>query len=112
MSRGTLASFATIPYGSEFSVELAGKRGPLFTCYQSSIHNGFRFNQRIWSNNEDFASAETGHVPLSAQTRDGKVYITMLDANNQGMGPSFGNFEQLLKMKGGKYFFVPPMGSS
>ena len=100
-----------IPYGSEFSVEPAAKRGLLFACYQSSIHNGFWFIQKFWSNNENFPTALAGHDSFSAQTTNGKVSTTMFDPNNNPMNPGFGKFDQLVKMKGGEYFFVPPISA-
>ena len=34
----------------------------------------------------------------------------MFDANNQAMGPGFGKFEQLVKIKGGEYFLRAAYG--
>ncbi|CAO2652321.1 Nn.00g006040.m01.CDS01 [Neocucurbitaria sp. VM-36] len=87
-----------IPYGSEFTEKPLDKRGLLFACYQSHIESGFKFIQETWSNNESFPRTETGHDPII-----GHLNVTI--------GGTKMNFDELVTLKGGEYFFVPSISA-
>lgn len=96
-----------IPYGTESSVDSTGKRGLLFACYQSSIENGYQFIQKSWINNANFPKPNAGFDVFAAQPKSGKLPITLFDQNQKPIASGLPDFDKLVTMKGGEYFFVP-----
>jgi len=79
-------------------------RGLLFTCYQSSITNGFQFLQQTWANNPNFPPF-TGKTPgLDPLIGQGVRNTDALDPLNEAGVTSLPPF---ILPKGGEYFFTP-----
>ncbi|KAG9056201.1 hypothetical protein FS842_011378 [Serendipita sp. 407] len=109
---------AGIPYGPELSsAELATntsstdpdlERGLAFVSYQSQIDLGFRFIQRQWANNVNFAPGKTpqpGYDLIFGQNNGGARWMSGADMSN----PSWilNMFTEFVISRGGEYFFSP-----
>jgi Dyp-type peroxidase family len=84
-----------------------GGVGLLFMCFQASIDNQFAFMQRMWANNSNFVTAETGLDPVIGQPT-GTIPVcqrwpfTWAKAQKVDFG-----FESFVTMLGGDFFFAP-----
>jgi len=101
-----------VQFGPELTAEenKSGKtlhsRGLLFTCYQSSIINGFQFLQHSWANNLQFppftGQPAPGSDPLIGQDPvRSMIGLSPLNATGSTALPTF------IVPKGGEYFFAP-----
>lgn len=105
-----------IPYGSDYKENETdeSKRGLLFACYQGHIEDGFRNLQANWSNNPDFRTSGAGHDPIIGQIDqttkgvNGNLTTFFTDKSN---GIQSVEFQQLVTLKGGEYFFVPSISA-
>lgn len=105
-----------IPYGSDYKGhETDGStRGLLFACYQGHIEDGFQHMQGGWSNNPKFPTGDTGLDPIIGQVDqtskgvNGKLTTFFTDKLN---GKQSVEFQQLVTLKGGEYFFVPSISA-
>ncbi|KAJ5168686.1 uncharacterized protein N7482_004280 [Penicillium canariense] len=113
-----------IPYGPEVGVnetKTERDRGLLFTCYQSSISNGFQFLKRSWINMDTFPPGKTrytggtnpgqdaiiGQLVKNPQKEKHKILTTSLvDGKGQNTTTSFLPF---IQANGGDYFFTPSL---
>ena len=95
-----------IPYGRP---RTAAKKGLLFMCFQSSIKKQFAFIQNTWSNARGFPPfrGNPGIDPLTGQGHPG----------GQSWPKRYGSrdevkfdFADVVRMKGGEYFFAPSLG--
>ncbi|KAJ5279536.1 hypothetical protein N7478_004908 [Penicillium angulare] len=111
-----------IPYGPEVGkteTETEQDRGLMFTCYQSSISNGFQFLKRSWINLDTFPADKTeftggtnpgqdaivGQLVKRPQKPKHKILTTSLvDGKGQNTTTSFLPF---IQSNGGDYFFSP-----
>jgi deferrochelatase/peroxidase EfeB len=107
-----------IPYGSDYKGHESEppRRGLLFACYQGHIEHGFQHMQAAWSNNGDFPDDGVGHDPIIGQVKqavDGEngFLTTHFLADKTRTTPETVTFKQLVTMKGGEYFFVPPISA-
>lgn len=94
-----------IPYGTDYKgPEDTSTRGMLFACYQGNIENAFKQMQESWCNSEKFPTETAGNDPIVGQTKDGtlKTEITTHEGH-----PKILEFQQLVTLKGGEFFFVP-----
>lgn len=98
-----------IPYGTELSGPTdTSKRGLLFACYQSSIENGYQFIQREWINEKNFSKANAGFDIFTAQPpNEGPLNVTLFDPSQKPIKTKLPDFQKVVTMKGGEYFFVP-----
>ncbi|PKY02385.1 Dyp-type peroxidase [Aspergillus campestris IBT 28561] len=104
-----------IPYGPVWE---PGKndeveRGLLFTCYQSAIKNGFQFVMNRWVYNHGFPHDRNGQDAIIGQDikgaveeEDKKLRLRLLDKKGLEHEISFTTF---ISVKGGEYFFTPPL---
>ena len=110
-----------IPYGSDYKGHEndESKRGLLFVCYQGHIEDGFQHMQKDWSNCPNFRSDGVGLDPIIGQvnrkkTPGGKVTTVFRipegGEDREKRGPSV-EFEPLVTLKGGEYFFVPSISA-
>lgn len=84
-----------------------GGVGLLFMCFQSNIANQFAFIQKLWANNSDFVSDDTGVDPVIGQT---------MTAQSQKWSSKFGgaadqefDFSGFVRLRGGEFFFAPSL---
>lgn len=104
-----------IPYGPEYNPAQKNdglKRGLLFACYQGRIEDGFKLMQGNWANKDTFiegAAMIPGHDPIIGQADGGMLTTNFTDAQNKDVVTDYQTvkFPQLVKLKGGEYFFVP-----
>lgn len=85
------------------SGELQERVGLLFICYQASIAVQFEFIQQHWLNDADFPKKGTGVDPLAGQMAFGSQEQQW----NRGAKKVPHCFGEVVKMKGGEYFFQP-----
>ncbi|OGE52784.1 hypothetical protein PENARI_c009G12023 [Penicillium arizonense] len=113
-----------IPYGPEVGInetKTEQDRGLMFTCYQSSIGNGFQFLKRSWINLDTFPADKTeytggtnpgqdvivGQLVKKPQKPKHKILTTSLvDGKGQNTTTSFLPF---IQSNGGDYFFSPSL---
>ena len=99
-----------IPYGPDYKEHETDetKRGLLFACYQGAIEDAFEHMQSSWSNDIMFRSGTPddprGHDPIIGQTSDRKLKTVITDKEGKKRNVEF---EQLVTLKGGGYFFAP-----
>jgi deferrochelatase/peroxidase EfeB len=113
-----------IPYGTDYSATDLTKRGLLFACYQANIEDGFQNMQQTWCNEPKFPVSGTGQDPIVGQVKqvDGSgnppqkvnglltTGVTVRDKYDPKIiKPKNASFQQLVTLKGGDYFFVPPI---
>ncbi|KAF8804040.1 Dyp-type peroxidase, partial [Phlegmacium glaucopus] len=81
-------------------------RGLLFTCYQTSITNGFQFLQQTWADNKNFPPFTGKPFPAGLDPLIGQgIRVTAgLDPNNESGDTTLDTF---IIPKGGEYFFSP-----
>ena len=104
-----------IPYGPKWTKVGDNKeRGLLFQCAQSSLTNGFFFQQSRWANAEGFVKAKTGVDPLVGQgatmsqpwpNKWGDKTAGLTD--NSDIGDVSLRIADAVTMRGGEFFFVP-----
>ena len=108
-----------IPYGPDYDPAHRNdglERGLLFACYQGRIEDGFKLMQQSWANKDTFiegAAMIPGHDPIIGQA-DGETLTTnFTNAQNKDVVKDYQTvkFRQLVKMKGGEYFFVPSISA-
>lgn len=92
-----------IPYGTEYTGDNS-TRGLLFACYQACIEDGFQHMQGNWANGKDFRTTDAGLDPIIGQPKNGKIITKITD--QEGLDKEV-EFEPLVTLKGGGYFFVP-----
>ena len=105
-----------IPYGLDYKGHEndGSTRGLLFACYQGHIEDSFQNMQAAWSNEPTFRNAELGHDPIIGQvmdTPDGKPGMLTTSFFSDDKSFQTVNFEPLVTLKGGEYFFVPPISA-
>ena len=107
-----------IPYGTDYKGHENDKsRGLLFACYQGNIEDGFQHMQSEWSNAPGFPEKDVGHDPIIGQVKqkvEGKEHVNgTLTTHFLGIDKKKTKvtFQQLVTMKGGEYFFVPPISA-
>jgi Dyp-type peroxidase family len=94
------------------TVQPTGDVGLLFMCFQSDIFQQFEFIQRVWANNEDFEHDQVGIGPIVGMGAPGvppvpqQWPVTYGDPNTRRV--PF-RFNDVVKMKGGAYFFAPSL---
>jgi len=113
-----------IPYGkpmpgvtdsTEADANPAAPRGLLFICFQQNIEDQFEFIQRTWVDNQHFPTGiptlgifqrDTGDDPLIGQDRnEGQRWAKTW--GDKASGKKTFNFESVIRLKGGEYFFAP-----
>ena len=96
-----------ISYGPDYiGHETDGStRGLLFACYQGNIEDAFENMQAAWSNNITFRSGAPGHDPIIGQTPSGNLRTEITDKT--GEIKESVDFQPLVTLKGGEYFFAP-----
>lgn len=108
-----------IPYGPDYDPAHKNdglQRGLLFACYQGHIEDGFKLMQQRWANESTFvegAAMIPGHDPIIGQA-DGETLTTnFTDAQNKDVAEDYQSVKipQMVKMKGGEYFFVPSISA-
>lgn len=116
-----------IPYGAPMSSSGADspasnddpnvRRGLLFMCFQSNIEDQFEFLQRVWVDNMHFPTAvltngllekDTGDDPLIGQDRD-EAQRWPKRWGDKHKGKKRVNFDSLVTLEGGEYFFAPSL---
>ncbi|KAJ6000246.1 hypothetical protein N7481_000655 [Penicillium waksmanii] len=113
-----------IPYGPEVGIDetkTEQDRGLMFTCYQSSIGNGFQFLKRSWINLDTFPADKTkftggvnpGQDAIVGQLvkpilkeKHKRLTTALVDGNGQNSETSFQPF---IQSNGGDYFFSPSL---
>lgn len=96
------------------SVQPTGGVGLLFMCFQSDIFNQFEFIQRVWANNEDFVHEKVGlgpimGVPVPGVPPTAQQWPTVYDDQSPNPVRKSFLFNDVIKMKGGEYFFAPSL---
>ncbi len=93
----------------------ATPRGLLFMCFQHDIADQFEFIQRAWVDNPHFPTRlrfpflrDTGDDPLIGQDNDEAQRWPTAWGDENGRQKEF-NFESLVTLKGGEYFFCPSL---
>lgn len=106
-AKRTMIIRSGISYGPDYEKhETDGlTRGLLFACYQGAIEDGFENMQSSWSNHPNFRSGNPGHDPIIGQTSSGNLKTEITDKTGQTAG--YVEFQQLVTLKGGEYFFAP-----
>jgi Dyp-type peroxidase family len=109
-----------IPYGPDYTGDAndKSKRGLLFACYQGHIEDGFQNMQANWSNNPEFRTGNPGHDPIIGQVpqkKENNKWVngdlkTFFFAEKTNTREEL-NFQQLVTLKGGGYFFVPSISA-
>ena len=91
-----------ISYGPDYKghEDDGSTRGLLFACYQGNIEDAFENMQAQWSNNPMFRSGNAGHDPITGQTPSGNLKTQIAPKVDV-------EFQQLVTLKGGGYFFAP-----
>ncbi|ERF69422.1 hypothetical protein EPUS_05967 [Endocarpon pusillum Z07020] len=105
-----------IPYGLDYKGHEndGSTRGLLFACYQGHIEDSFQHMQASWSNEPTFRNADFGHDPIIGQVPDssegkpGKLKTSFLGSDKSLQTVEFA---PLVTLKGGEYFFVPPISA-
>lgn len=100
---------AGIPYGPDpkDGEDPKTERGLAFVCYQSSIANGFKTQQKFWANNQHFpveaatAGVIPGFDPIIGQDNGAPRTTTDTQGNPLSGVPEF------VQPRGGGYFFSP-----
>jgi deferrochelatase/peroxidase EfeB len=111
-----------IPYGPDYKGHEndGSTRGLLFACYQAHIEDGFHHMQAAWSNKPEFpqhASSPPGFDPIIGQVdkkpdgSNGRLKTFVTDKSNKPASNRELDFQQLVTLKGGGYFFVPPISA-
>jgi len=110
---------AGIPYGEEVTADEAASnttsvdRGLAFVSYQSSVSNGFVFQQQNWANNVAFPFgknvSQPGFDPIVGENGGQPRAVT-------GLYPDNANQSLTMPMdfvisQGGQYFFSPPISA-
>jgi len=89
-----------------------GGVGLIFMCFVADIQNQFEFMQQAWANNEDFANPGTGIDPIIGQ-HNGTFSAQHWNKiwNDSAATPTQVDFKfaDVVRMKGGAYFFAPSM---
>ena len=87
-----------------------GGVGLLFMAYNSDLTNQFVFTQQSWANNAGFPSPGVGADPIIGQVTDTAVAQTWpLKWDDAAGGTKTLNFANVVKMRGGEYFFAPSL---
>jgi Dyp-type peroxidase family len=92
--------------GIEFIDQPARGVGLLFICYQQDIARQFEFMQRGWLNDERFVTRDSGIDPVGGQ---GKKTAQRWPVGWGSDKRKAFNFSGFVTMKGGEYFFAPPI---
>ena len=98
----------SIPYieRSPHSDEI--KEGLLFLCYQADIASQFQIIQQEWSNRQHFPNLEAGIDPLTGKLPNQVLSSTWnLHWNDSEKETVKIDFQDLVKFKGGEYFYTP-----
>ncbi|KAJ5111226.1 hypothetical protein N7532_001761 [Penicillium argentinense] len=113
-----------IPYGPEVGINETNTeqdRGLMFTCYQSSIGNGFQFLKRSWINLDTFPADKTEYtggtnpgqdaivgqlVKKPQREKHKRLTTSLVDGKGQNTTTSFLPF---IQSNGGDYFFSPSL---
>ncbi|KAF8173681.1 peroxidase TAP [Pholiota molesta] len=97
----------------QHSGKTAHERGLLFVCYQSSLSQGFQFQQKTWANNATFPpftdkikNAIPGLDPLIGQGKEGDRKMSGLDPLDEAQELLMPTF---IVPRGGEYFFSPSL---
>ncbi|KAJ6024710.1 hypothetical protein N7540_005507 [Penicillium herquei] len=112
-----------IPYGPEVGPEESSltlqDRGLIFTCYQTSLSNGFQFIKNRWVNPDTFPPNVTqftggknpGQDPMIGQSVKGAIEdddkiltMSLVDGHKKNAQITFDPF---IQSNGGDYFFTP-----
>ncbi|CAI7608303.1 unnamed protein product [Penicillium bialowiezense] len=116
-----------IPYGPEVGPDEKENsktvldRGLIFTCYQSSLCNGFQFIKNRWANPDTFPADKTdftdginpgqdviiGQSVKGAIEEDDKLLYTCVYDGNKVHNKV--TFEPFIQSNGGDYFFTPSL---
>nr|UOK93808.1 atlH [Penicillium chrysogenum]UOO01264.1 AtlH [Penicillium chrysogenum] len=112
-----------IPYGPEVGADEANvtklDRGLIFTCYQSSISNGFQEIQRQWINKSTFPDGKEDYIGdqnpgqdcivgqlVGRPRNDRDKVLTTAICNGKGEHTST-SYTPFIQSHGGDYFFSP-----
>ncbi|KAJ5660995.1 uncharacterized protein N7484_000367 [Penicillium longicatenatum] len=111
-----------IPYGPEVEpdeTETKLDRGLMFTCYQSSISNGFQFLQRSWINLNTFPDEKWNYTggenpgqdcivgQLIKRPQKPKHHVLTTAITNGKGEHSTTSYKPFIQAHGGDYFFSP-----
>ncbi|KAJ6091822.1 hypothetical protein N7467_003791 [Penicillium canescens] len=114
-----------IPYGLEVGPDEKEKtkldRGLMFTCYQTSLSNGFQFIKNRWVDPDTFPADKTkftggmnpGQDPIVGQSVKGAIeeddkVLNMSIYDGDGKHNKI-TFEPFIQSNGGDYFFAPSL---
>ncbi len=83
--------------------------GLLFLCLQSDIEEQFVFMQNTWCDNTHFVEDETGVDPIVGRAATGTCPVSQLWPARPGAQEDKKRFyfSDVVRTKGGEYFFVP-----